>query len=118
VLSDSSSLEDLVSALAKATECLAKDPRQPRNDRLLLLRELTELAGCGASLDVSKLETGSAVQSALAHCDPGNAPRLSDADLARIRASLEAAGDHDPDATLAALARIAAGKLSVFDSIK
>ena len=118
VLSDSSSLEDLVAAMAKATACLAGHPGQARNDRLLLLRTLTELAGCGSALDVSKLDSDSALRSALAHCDAANGPRLSDADLARIRASLAAAGDRDPDATLATLARIASEKFNVFDSIK
>ena len=116
-VSDSSSLEDLVAALAKATACLSGHPGQAKDDRLLLLRTLTELAGCGV-VDVSKLDSESALRSALAHCDAANGPRLSDSDLARIRASLAAAGDPDPDATLATLARIAAGKLNVFDSIK
>jgi hypothetical protein len=117
VVSDSSSLEGLVAALAKATECLSGGTRQMKNDRLQLLREIGALAGCG-TLDASKLDSESAVQSALAHCDPTNAPRLTESDLAQIRAGLVAAGDRDPDATLAALARLAAGKLSVFDSIK
>jgi len=117
VVADSSSLEDLVATLAKATACLSGHPGQAKNDRLLLLRTLTELAGCG-TLDVSKLDSESALQDAMAHCDASNAAQLSDSDLARIRASLAAAGDPNPDATLATLARIAAEKLSVFELIK
>ena len=117
-VSDSSSLEDFVAALAKATACLSGHPGQANRDRLLLLRTLTELAGCDASLDVSKLDEERALQDAMAHCDAGNKTQLSESDLARIRSSLKAAGDPDPDATLATLARLAAGKVSVFDSIK
>jgi len=117
-VSDSSSLENLVTGLAKATACLSGHPGQAKNDRLLLLRTLTALAGCGANLDVSKLDSESALRSTMAHCGAANAPQLSESDLARIRASLKAAGDPDPDATLATLARIASAKLSVFDSIK
>lgn len=117
VVSDSTSLEGLVAALAKATECLSGGTRQMKNDRLQLLRELGALAGCG-TLDASKLDSESDVQSALAHCDPTTVPRLTESDLAQIRAGLVAAGDKDPDATLATLSRLAAGKLSVFDSIK
>lgn len=117
-LSESASLEDLVAELAKATACLSGHPGQAKNDRLLLLRTLTELAGCDASLDLSKLDSESALHSAMAHCDAATAAHLSDSDLARIRGSLAAAGDPDPDATLATLARIASQKLSIFDSIK
>jgi hypothetical protein len=53
VRSDSSSMEGLVAALAKAT------------------------AGCGAALDTSKLDDESALQSAVAHCDAGNTPTPS-----------------------------------------
>ncbi len=117
-VSDTSSLEGLVAALAKATACLSGHPGQAKKDRLLLLRTYAELAGCDASLDVSKLDSESELRSAMAHCDAAKGQHLSESDLARIRASLAAAGDPNPDATLATLAQLAAGKLSVFDQIK
>lgn len=49
---------------------------------LLAFPAVGELAGCGTALDVSKLETESAVQNTLTHRDSSTAPRLSDVELA------------------------------------
>lgn len=111
------------SRMADSLLALAGDPRQPMNDRLLYLQVLTHYADCDVTLDVHNGERdgdtdAGVLSSVLDGCGIDNEQRYSASDRARIRAGFTWIGQHDSDAKLARLARLAAVQLVSFAALR
>jgi len=103
------------SGMADSLLALAKDPRHPRRDRIVLLRVLTYYAHCGAGLlSDTASNYGTALASVSDQCGTDGKQRYSDSDRARIRAGFAWIGEHDPDVKLARLAKRAAEELEMW----
>jgi len=107
------------SRMADSLLTLARDPRQPMRDRILYLRLLTHYADCRTALDVRDHgPDDSVLWMAFDACGIGNKQSYSDADRARIRAGFAWIGEHDGDANLANLARLAAAELNLWATLE